>query len=112
MLEKVPFSRLRILVRFSTHAEHLQAIEGIVSPSGMARHGGQGLRVSRLQRSFERTRDKGYLPESERNEDHKEDCDYKEEGHVARLIVSVARHCSGGTVQAETLVYRLAAARG
>jgi len=69
------------------------------------------VRVSRLQRSFERTRDKGYLPESGRNEDHKEDCDYKEEGHVARLVVSVARHCSRERVQAETLVYRLAGAR-
>lgn len=70
------------------------------------------VRVSRLQRGFERTRDKGYLPESKRNEDHEEDCNYKEEGHVARLIVRVARHCSRETVQAETLVYRLAAARG
>ena len=51
------------------------------------------------------------MPESGRNEDHEEDCNYKEEGHVARLIVSVARHCSRDIVQAETLAYRLAAAR-
>jgi hypothetical protein len=37
--KKVPFSRLTIRLRFSTHAEHSQAIEGI-SPSEM-RHGGQ-----------------------------------------------------------------------
>jgi hypothetical protein len=103
----VPLARLRIRVRFSTHAEHSQAIEGI-SPSGMARH---MVRASRVKRRREHTWGEGYLPESERNENHKEDCNYKEEGHVARLIVSVARHCPRGTVQAETLVYRLAAAR-
>jgi hypothetical protein len=69
------------------------------------------VRFRRPQRSLEHTRGKGYLPESERSEDHKEDCNYKEKGHIARLIVSVARHCPRDTLQAETLVYRLATAR-
>jgi hypothetical protein len=32
------------------------------------------------------------MREGERDENHKENCNYKEEGHVARLIVSVASH--------------------
>lgn len=54
---------------------------------------------------------KGYLRESEWNKDHKEDSNYKEEGHVARLIVGVARHGLREIVQAETLEYRPATVR-
>jgi hypothetical protein len=32
------------------------------------------------------------MREGDRDENHKENCNYKEEGHVARLIVSVASH--------------------
>jgi len=33
-LRRVPFSRLRIWVRFSPHAEHSQAVEGISTSEG------------------------------------------------------------------------------
>lgn len=51
------------------------------------------------------------MRESDRNENHKEDCNYKEEGHVPCLIVSVARHGTREIWQAGVLVCRPAAAR-
>ena len=55
----------------------------------MTRHDGQRVDYTRYP---VRTRGQGYLRECDRNQDHKEDSDYKEEGHVARFVVSVARH--------------------
>jgi hypothetical protein len=63
------------------------------------------------RRYLVRTRDEGYLRECDWNQDHKEDRDYKEEGHVARFVVSVARHGGREILQAGVLVYRLVAAR-
>ena len=70
---------------------------------------------ARIIRYLVRTRGQGYLGECDRNKDHKENRDYKEEGHVASFIVSVARHGRREILQAGVLacvlVYRLVAAR-
>lgn len=43
-----------------------------------------------------RTLGYGYLRESDWDKNHKENCNYKEEGHVARLVISVAGHDATG----------------
>jgi hypothetical protein len=73
-------------VRLLTHAEHSQAVEGISSSDVGRVKNRKGIRCS------VRTWTQGYMREGDRDENHKEDCNYKEEGHVARLIVSVASH--------------------
>ena len=98
-----------IRVRFSTHAEHSQAVKGISPPGDDAP--AVSTVSARIIRYLVRTRGQGYLGECDRNKDHKENRDYKEEGHVASFIVSVARHGRREILQARVLVYRLVAAR-
>jgi hypothetical protein len=85
----------------SKHAEHSQAAEGI-SPSGMVQ-----VKIEGKSKYSGRTWGQGYLRERDWDENHKENCNYKEEGHIARLIVSVAGHGTREILEAGVLVYRL-----
>lgn len=67
----------------------------------MTHHNGQRADYTR---HLVRTRGQGYLRKCDRNQDHKEDRDYKEEGHVASFVVSVARHGGREILQAGVLV--------
>jgi hypothetical protein len=89
-------------VRLSTHAEHSHAAEGISPPD-----------VTQVKKRREKSRysirtwSQGYLRESERDEYHKENGNYKEEGHVARFIVGVGGHGTREILEADVLAYRL-----